>query len=129
VSASLLANAPVPSPDLSADGHFYRSAEDDRLLIRFAGAAAAGRSLEVRRLVGTRPLAREAVRWSDEPWTRGTYLILGPGQLLDWGGRLGERHGRIHFAGAERSTLKSYMDGAVRAGNEVAEEILVHMAG
>jgi monoamine oxidase len=122
-------SAPVPSPDLSADGHFYRSAEDDRLLIRFAGAEAAGRSPDIGRLVGTQPQAHEAIRWSDEPWTRGTYLILGPGQLLDWGRRLAEPHGRIHFAGAERSTLKSYMDGAVRAGNEVAEEILLHMAG
>ena len=57
-------------------------------------------------------------------WTRGSYLILGPGQLLDWGGRLGEPHGRIHFAGVERAALKSYMEGAVRAGEDVAVEIL-----
>lgn len=116
--------APVPSPDLSADGHFYASAEDDRLLIRFAGAGAAKRDGNLLGAEAARPLAHAAVEWSGEPWTRGTYLILGPGHLLAWGGRLGEPHGRIHFAGAERSTLKSYMDGAIRAGNEVADELL-----
>jgi monoamine oxidase len=123
-AALFAGSAPVPSPDLSADGHFYASAEDDRLLVRFAGAAAAGRAFDLADVVGETPRARAAVDWSREPWTQGTYLILGPGQLLDWGGRLGEAHGRIHFAGAERSTLKSYMDGAIRAGNEAAVEVL-----
>jgi monoamine oxidase len=122
-------SAPVPSPDLSADGHFYASAEDDRLLIRFAGAGAAARAGDPGGAVGARPLAEAAVEWSREPWTRGTYLILGPGHLLAWGGRLGEPHGRIHFAGAERSTLKSYMDGAVRGGEEAAAEILAALGG
>jgi monoamine oxidase len=120
--------APVPARDLSPEGHFYRSADDERLLIRFAGAGAADTTPDIGQLAGANPQARVAVTWAQEAWTRGTYLILGSGQLLDWGGRLGEPHGRIHFAGAERSTLKSYMDGAVRAGNEVAEEILAHVA-
>ena len=51
-------------------------------------------------------------------------IILGPGQLLDWGGRLGEPHGRVHFAGVERAALRSYMEGAARAGEDVAAEIL-----
>jgi monoamine oxidase len=114
----------VPTPDLSEDGHLYASAENPRLLVRFAGADAAEREVDLGSLVGAEPLAHTAVRWAAEPWTRGTYLILGAGQLLAWGGRLGDPHGRIHFAGAERSTLKSYMEGAVRAGNEAAEEIL-----
>jgi monoamine oxidase len=120
--------ASVPSPDLSADGHVYRFAEDERVLVRFAGAGAADRSVDVAALAGSEPRARATVSWAEEAWTRGSYLILGPGQLLDWGGRLGEPHGRVHFAGAERSTLKSYMEGAVRAGNQVAEEILAALA-
>jgi monoamine oxidase len=118
------APAPVPSPDLSADGHFYASAEDERLLIRFAGAGAAEHHLDLGALLGATPRARAAVDWSREAWTRGTYLILGPGHLLDWGSRLAEPHGRIHFAGAERSTLKSYMEGAARAADEVVAEVL-----
>jgi monoamine oxidase len=116
-------DAPVPSPEVSADGHFYAAAHDPRLLIRFAGAGAAERGVDPAG-AGIRPAAAVSVDWSAERWTRGSYLILGPGHLLGWGQRLGEPHGRIHFAGAERSTLKSYMEGAVRAGEEVAAEIL-----
>jgi monoamine oxidase len=116
--------APVPSPEVSADGHFYAAAHDPRLLIRFAGAGAAQREVDLTR-VGRRPTAEVRVDWSAERWSRGSYLILGPGHLLSWGTRLGEPHGRVHFAGAERSTLKSYMEGAVRAADEVAAEVLV----
>jgi monoamine oxidase len=114
----------VPSPDLSADGHLYRAAHEPRLLVRFAGAGAAEREVSLGSLGGEEPEAHVVVDWVREEWTRGSYLILGPGQLLDWGGRLGEPHGRIHFAGVERAALKSYMEGAVRAGEDVAVEIL-----
>jgi monoamine oxidase len=115
--------APVPQPEVSADGHFYAAAHDPRLLVRFAGAGATEREVDLAGK-GARPVAQVGVDWAEELWTGGSYLILGPGQLLSWGQRLGEPHGRIHFAGAERSTLKSYMEGAVRAGEEVAAEIL-----
>jgi monoamine oxidase len=75
-------------------------------------------------VTGVAPRAVAGLRWSEEPWTRGTYLILGPGHLTTWGGRLVEPHGRIHFAGAEASTLPSYMEGAARAGERAAAEIL-----
>jgi monoamine oxidase len=126
---ALFASEPaVPSPDLSGDGHLYRSAHEPRLLVRFAGAGAATRDVSLGRLVGEEPTARVAVEWAREEWTRGTYLILGPGHLLDWGGRLGEPHGRVHFAGVERAALKSYMEGAVRAGEDAAAEILAARA-
>ena len=89
---------------------------DPRLLVRFAGAGAAARDVSLGALVGAEPEAQVAVDWVREEWTRGSYLILGPGQLLDWGGRLGEPHGRVHFAGVERAALKSYMEG--RPGRE-----------
>jgi monoamine oxidase len=119
--------ARVPQPEVSADGHFYAAAHDPRLLVRFAGASAAGRNVYPAG-TGARPVAQVGVDWSAEPWSQGSYLILGPGQLLSWGQRLGEPHGRVHFAGAERSTLKSYMEGAARAGEEVAAEILAARA-
>ena len=114
----------VPSPGLSAEGHLYRAAHEPRLLVRFAGAGAAERDVSLGNLVGAEPDAKIAVDWRREKWTGGSYLILGPGHLLDWGGRLGEPNGRVHFAGVERAALKSYMEGAARAGNEVAVEIL-----
>ena len=114
----------VPDPEVSAEGHFYAAAHDPRLLVRFAGAGAAKRSVDLAAVAGAAPGAQVAVDWTAETWNRGSYLILGPGQLLTWGQRLGEPHGRIHFAGAERSNLKSYMEGAVRAGDEASVEIL-----
>jgi monoamine oxidase len=114
----------VPVSDLSADGHFYLFADEPRLLVRFAGSGAAGREVSLAHVAGASSRAEARIDWSQERWTRGSYLILGPGQLLGWGDRLGEQHGRIHFAGAERSTLKSYMEGAARAGEEVAAEVL-----
>jgi monoamine oxidase len=116
--------APTLSKVLSADGFFYTSTDDPRVLIRFAGAEAAARSIDFARAAGADPCAVAGVRWSDERWTRGTYLILGPGHLTTWGCRLAEPHGRIHFAGAECSNLPSYMEGAVRAGQAAAEDLL-----
>jgi monoamine oxidase len=116
--------APTLSKVLSADGFFYTSTDDPRVLIRFAGAEAAARPIDFARAAGADPRAVAGVRWSDERWTRGTYLILGPGHLTTWGGRLAEPHGLIHFAGAECSNLPSYMEGAVRAGEAAAEDLL-----
>ena len=117
--------APTLSKVLTEDGFYYASTDDPRVLVRFAGAGAAAREIDFGDVTGVAPEAATGVRWSEEPWTRGTYLILGPGHLTTWGGRLGEPHGRIHFAGAESSTLPSYMEGAARAGERAAAEILV----
>jgi monoamine oxidase len=123
--AALFDEPPILSvPDLSLDGHLYPSAHEPRLLIRFAGAGAARREVSLERVAGAQARGEARVAWKREAWTHGSYLILGPGQLLSWGGRLGDPHGRIHFAGAERSTLKSYMEGAARAGEDVAREVL-----
>ena len=124
-AAALFDETPaLPDDQVTPDGVVYRSHDDERLLVLFAGAAAARRPERVRALAGGKPRAYRAVDWSEEPFTRGSYLILGPGQLLSWGRRLGEPHGRIHFAGAEASPLPSYMNGAVLAGERAAAEIL-----
>ena len=119
----------ISLPVLSGEGHIYRSAHDANLVVRFAGAGAARKDVDLGRLLGVAPTAQTAVDWSGEPWTRGSYLIFGPGHLLAWGNRLGESHGRLHFGGAERSTLKSYLEGAARGGEEVAREILAARDG
>jgi monoamine oxidase len=123
--AAVIDGPPCTSlPALSGDGHMYRSADDANLVVRFAGAGAARKDVDLASLLGVAPSAHARVDWSGDPWALGSYLILGPGQLLNWGNRLGEPHGRLHFGGAERSTLKSYMEGAARGGEEVASEIL-----
>jgi monoamine oxidase len=68
-----------------------------------------------------------AVDWTREPFSLGSYMIFGPGDLLAWGRRLAEPHGRLHFAGAETSTLPSYLEGAVRAGGRAADEVLARL--
>jgi monoamine oxidase len=128
--AALLEVPPAVSlPALSDEGHIYRSAHEANLVVRFAGAEAARTEVDLAQLLGVAPSAQAAADWSRDPWARGSYLILGPSHLLTWGTRLGERHGRVLFGGAERSTLKSYMEGAARAGEAAASEILAARAG
>src|SRR5690349_5828132 len=55
---------------------------------------------------------------------RRSYLIFGPGELGGWGSRLGEPDDRVHYAGAETSVLPSFMEGAARAGERAAGEVL-----
>jgi monoamine oxidase len=66
------------------------------------------------------------LNWSEERWTRGCSCAhFAPGVLTQYGALLREPVGRIHWAGTETATT-SYgaMDGAVRSGERVCEEIL-----
>jgi monoamine oxidase len=133
-------------PHLSADGVLYQPDPRIPLLALFAAAGAAQRARELvfhkhklataakppsrpeehvllSRAGGTQALLA-AVDWTAERYTGGSYLIFGPGDLTTWGRRLGEAHGRLHFAGSEASELPSYMEGAVRAGERAADEAL-----
>jgi monoamine oxidase len=69
------------------------------------------------------------MNWSSEEWTRGCPVsILSPGVLFDFGTALREPCGRIHWAGTETSTYwNGYMDGAVRAGERAAGEVLAEI--
>jgi monoamine oxidase len=106
---------------LDARGVVYEPAPGRPVLGVFAAAGAARRP--VLEAVERAPRALVSARWSEEPFTRGSYLIFGPGDLTEWGTRLPEPHGRVHFAGAETSDLPSYLEGAVRAGERVAREV------
>jgi monoamine oxidase len=136
---------PLPVRQIGPAGVVYRSADDERVLVVFAGAGAARRlaaAPEEERgealaaLAGSRPESTRAAGWSAAPAApgrrdvhggHGSYLILGPGDLLSWGVRLGEPHGRVHFAGSEASRLPSYMNGAVVAGERTAREVLAQL--
>jgi monoamine oxidase len=63
--------------------------------------------------------------WSAEPWTRGCYAgYLPPGVWTDFGAALRTPIGRIHWAGTETAEVfNGYMDGAVRSGERVANEV------
>jgi monoamine oxidase len=57
--------------------------------------------------------------WPAEPWTRGSYMIVAPGDLHRFGASLGGSFGRVHLAGAEGvAVAPSFMNSAVRSGLE-----------
>lgn len=68
--------------------------------------------------------------WAGEPWSRGgPVAVAGPGLLTGYGPALREPLGRIHWAGSETSTYwNCYMDGAVRAGERAAREVLERLS-
>jgi monoamine oxidase len=73
-----------------------------------------------------RPIQILEQNWAEEQWTRGCSMGHFPtGVLTQYGAKLREPVGRLHWAGTETATT-SYgaMDGAVRSGERVSEEIL-----
>ena len=72
------------------------------------------------------PLEVLEQNWADEQWTRGCSMGHFPtGVLTQYGRRLREPVGRVHWAGTETAaTSYGAMDGAVRSGERVCEEIL-----
>ena len=72
------------------------------------------------------PLEVLELNWSEERWTRGCSCAhFAPGVLTQFGMLLREPVGRIHWAGTETATTSfGAMDGAVRSGERVCEEIL-----
>jgi monoamine oxidase len=109
-------------PEVSPAGVLFQPDPRVPLLGLFAAAGAARGAATF--APPDSPRAKVAVDWTAERYSRGSYLIFGPGDLTDWGRRLAEPHGRIHFAGSEASTLPSYMEGAVEAGERAADEVL-----
>jgi monoamine oxidase len=73
-----------------------------------------------------KPLEVMERNWSEERWTRGCSCAHFPtGVLTQYGRLLREPVGRVHWAGTETATTSfGAMDGAVRSGERVCEEIL-----
>ena len=67
--------------------------------------------------------------WTRERWTRGCPVgHLAPGVLRRHGPALRQPTGRLHWAGTETSDYwLGYMDGAVRAGERAAVEVLARL--
>ncbi|MCW2984681.1 MAG: monoamine oxidase [Conexibacter sp.] len=64
--------------------------------------------------------------WVGERWTRGAPTsVLGPGTLVDFGAKLTEPVGAVHWAGTETAGYwNGYMDGAISSGKRAAAEVL-----
>jgi monoamine oxidase len=64
--------------------------------------------------------------WASDPWARGCPVgVMAPGTLSEFGPALREPVGKVHWSGTETSNYWcGYMDGAVRAGERAAAEVL-----
>lgn len=76
-----------------------------------------------------RPIEYTEQDWTKERWTGGgPTAIHGTGVLSTYGRWLRTPYGRVHWAGTETSTYwTGYMDGAVRAGERAAAEVLARL--
>ena len=83
--------------------------------------------LELARYFGTEALTTAGYvekDWSTDPWNVSCITPLTPGILTAAGPALRERVGHIHWAGTESAEQGAgYMDGAVRSGERVADEV------
>jgi monoamine oxidase len=64
------------------------------------------------------------LRWGEQPWARGAFAAFRPGQLTDLMPVIARPEGRVHFAGEHTSPWTGWMEGALRSGERVAQEIL-----
>jgi len=61
--------------------------------------------------------------WDDDPWARGAFAYLRPGQMLSLLPHLARPEGRVHFAGEHTSPWSGWMQGALDSGLRAAREI------
>ena len=62
--------------------------------------------------------------WDQDPWARGAFAILRPGDVLGLEPHIARAEGRIHFAGEHTSPwLGGWMHSALESGERVAREI------
>jgi monoamine oxidase len=63
------------------------------------------------------------VAWPNEPYTRGSYAALAPGEVTAHWRTLFEPAGRLFFAGEHASPIQGFMEGAVESGQRAAAMI------
>jgi monoamine oxidase len=69
-------------------------------------------------------VAVHAHDWAGDPYSRGTWSFLRPGQIHSAWSALRAREGRVHFGGAHPALRwPSFMDGAIESGFRVAQEV------
>jgi len=64
------------------------------------------------------------VAWPNEPFTRGSYMALAPGEVTAHWRTLFEPAGRLFFAGEHATAYQGYMEGAVESGQRAAANII-----
>ncbi len=61
--------------------------------------------------------------WQADPWAKGAYAMLRPGEVTRWSAMAQRPEGRIHLAGEHTSPTPTYMQGAIESGFRAAHEI------
>ena len=64
------------------------------------------------------------VAWPNEPYTRGSYAALAPGEVTAHWKTLFEPAGRLFFAGEHATPIQGFMEGAVESGQRAARNII-----
>ena len=63
------------------------------------------------------------VAWPNEPYTRGSYAALAPGEVTAHWKTLFASAGRLFFAGEHATAIQGFMEGAVESGQRAAKSI------
>jgi len=61
--------------------------------------------------------------WNEDPWVKASYSLEGVGQARDFRELARKAEGVVHFAGEHTTNNESSMNGAIRSGVRVCEEI------
>jgi monoamine oxidase len=64
------------------------------------------------------------VAWVNEPFTRGSYMALAPGQVTTHWQTLFAPTGRLFFAGEHATIYQGFMEGAAESGQRAAKNIM-----
>jgi monoamine oxidase len=64
------------------------------------------------------------IAWINEPFTRGSYMALAPGQVTAHWQTLFSPSGRLFFAGEHATIYQGFMEGAVESGQRAAKNIM-----
>lgn len=71
-----------------------------------------------------------AYDWTLDPYSRGTWCILRPGQMSKYLARLREPAGRVHFAGGDFALgFRGFIDGAIESGVRTGQTVAKLIAG
>lgn len=85
------------------------------------------RAVELLRTLYDVPEPRQVLEhvWAHDYWTRGSYMIVAPGELESFGEAMGGSFGSVHLAGAEAiSAAPSFMNSAVKGGQLTAGNVI-----
>src|SRR6185369_5806901 len=64
------------------------------------------------------------IAWINEPFTRGSYMALSPGQVTAHWQTLFAPAGRLFFAGEHATRYQGFMEGAVESGQRTAKNMM-----